>query len=409
MFSRTERQKLGVKKWINAGCRGTLQWATGIGKTNAAIIAIKSFLERNKNKIIVVTVPTEYLKLQWMQKLNKASIFHEVSVEIINSAIKKHDKVDFLIIDEVHRIPSETFYTVFRERDPSIVLGLSATFHRLDGKHELFRKYCPICDIITINEAVRNKWLSPHKEYKVLLEPDDIADYRYYNQQFNESFSFFNYDFELAMKCLTNIIYRRTYGKNMGMKPAEVDAIVFTWNRMLVARKKYVTDHPKKIEITRKILAARRDKKAITFSVTIKQAEKVGEGYLIHSGKTKKKNRITTAEFSRLSKGVINAAKSLDEGADIEGLNLAIILCNFSSQTQKTQRLGRVIRYEEGKEAEIFTLVIAGTNEEAWFNTSSAGKSYIEITELELEEVLAGREIDSVKREAVESDLLFRF
>ena len=216
-MDRTQRQVLGVKKWINAGCRGTLQWATGIGKTNAAIIAIKSFLERNKNKIIVVTVPTEYLKLQWMQKLNKASIFHEVSVEIINSAIKKHDKVDFLIIDEVHRIPSETFYTVFRERDPSIVLGLSATFHRLDGKHELLRKYCPICDIITINEAVRNKWLSPYKEYKVLLEPDDIADYRYYNQQFNESFSFFNYDFELAMKCLTNIIYRRTYGKNMGM------------------------------------------------------------------------------------------------------------------------------------------------------------------------------------------------
>lgn len=408
-MDRTQRQVLGVKKWINAGCRGTLQWATGIGKTNAAIIAIKSFLERNKNKIIVVTVPTEYLKLQWMQKLNKASIFHEVSVEIINSAIKKHDKVDFLIIDEVHRIPSETFYTVFRERDPSIVLGLSATFHRLDGKHELLRKYCPICDIITINEAVRNKWLSPYKEYKVLLEPDDIADYRYYNQQFNESFSFFNYDFELAMKCLTNIIYRRTYGKNMGMKPAEVDAIVFTWNRMLVARKKYVTDHPKKIEITKKILAARRDKKAITFSATIKQAERVGEGYLIHSGKTKKKNRITTAEFSRLSKGVINAAKSLDEGADIEGLNLAIILCNFSSQTQKTQRLGRVIRYEEGKEAEIFTLVIAGTNEEAWFNTSSAGKSYIEITELELEEVLAGREIDSIEKEAIESDLLFRF
>lgn len=70
---------------------------------------------------------------------------------------------------------------------------------------------------------------------------------------------------------------------------------------------------------------------------------------------------------------------------------------------------GRVIRYEEGKEAEIFTLVIAGTNEEAWFNTSSAGKSYIEITELELEEVLAGREIDSIEKEAVESDLLFRF
>ena len=43
-------------------------------------------------------------------------------------------------------------------------------------------------------------------------------------------------------------------------------------------------------------------------------------------------------EFAKLSTGVINTAKSLDEGADLSGLNLAIILSNSSSQTQKTQR-----------------------------------------------------------------------
>lgn len=408
-MTRSERQKLAVQKWISAGCRGTLSHPTGFGKTREALAAIKLFLSKNKGKTILIVVPTEYLKLQWMQELGKNNLFHEVTVEIVNSAIKKHEKVDFLVIDEVHRVPADTFFTVFKERDPSIVLGLSATFNRLDGKHELLRRYCPVCDVITINEAVNNKWLSSYREYKVVIEPEDIADYRYYNQQFNETFSFFNYDFQLAMKCLTNIIYRRTYGKGMGMKPAEVDAIVFTWNRMLVARKQYVMNHPKKIEITRKILDARPNKKAITFSATIKQAEAVGRGYLIHSGKTKKKNRITFEEFNRMPTGVINTAKSLNEGADLKGLSLAIILCNTSSQVEKTQRIGRVIRFEEGKEAEIFTLVIAGTNEEAWFNTSSAGKSYIEITELELEEVLAGREIDSIKKEAVESDLLFRF
>lgn len=408
-MTRSERQKLAVQKWISAGCRGTLSHPTGFGKTREALAAIKLFLSKNKGKTILIVVPTEYLKLQWMQELGKNNLFHEVTVEIINSAIKKHEKVDFLVIDEVHRVPADTFFTVFKERDPSIVLGLSATFNRLDGKHELLRRYCPVCDVITINEAVNNKWLSSYREYKVVIEPEDIADYRYYNQQFNETFSFFNYDFQLAMKCLTNIIYRRTYGKSMGMKPAEVDAIVFTWNRMLVARKQYVMNHPKKIEITRKILDARPNKKAITFSATIKQAEAVGRGYLIHSGKTKKKNRITFEEFNRMPTGVINTAKSLNEGADLKGLSLAIILCNTSSQVEKTQRIGRVIRFEEGKEAEIFTLVIAGTNEEAWFNTSSAGKNYIEITELELEEVLAGREIEATEREAVESDLLFRF
>ena len=51
-------------------------------------------------------------------------------------------------------------------------------------------------------------------------------------------------------------------------------------------------NHPLKIEITKKILDARPKCKAITFSATIKQAEQIGRGYLVHSGKTKKKNRM---------------------------------------------------------------------------------------------------------------------
>lgn len=70
---------------------------------------------------------------------------------------------------------------------------------------------------------------------------------------------------------------------------------------------------------------------------------------------------------------------------------------------------GRTIRYEENKEAEIFTLVIKGTMEEGWFQTSSSGKNYIEITEDELDEILKGKESENVIQEAHEVDMLFRF
>ena len=236
----------------------------------------------------------------------------------------------------------------------------------------------------------------------------DIQEYLNYNKQFIETFAVFEFNFEVAMKCLTNIIYRRTYGKKMGLSPQELDGIVFTWNRALKGRKSFVMNHPLKIEITKKILDSRPNSKAITFSATIKQAEQIGRGYLVHSGKTKKKNRLTMEDFSKLKTGVINTAKSLDEGSDIPGLNLAIILCNTSSATQKTQRVGRVIRYEEGKEAEIFTLVIKGTNEEGWYNTSSAGKNYIEISVSELDDILSGKETNYPEQVAKESDLLFR-
>ena len=84
------------------------------------------------------------------------------------------------------------------------------------------------------------------------------------------------------------------------------------------------------------------------------------------------------------------------------------MLCNTSSATSKTQRVGRVIRYEEGKEAEVFTLVIKGTVEENWFKTSNAGKSYIEISESELDEILSGKVSTNKIEEGEEMDLLFR-
>lgn len=274
-----------------------------------------------------------------MQELSKYGLFFDVKVEIINTAIKSAEKIDFLVLDEAHRVPADSFFAVFKQRNPSIVLGLSATFSRLDGRHTLLNQFCPICDIITVQEAIANKWLSPYKEYKVVLEVDDLDVYRQANRDFQNAFSCFNFEFDVAMKCMTNIIYRRSYGKAMGISAGELDAITFTWGRALKARKKFVMEHPKKVEIANQILAARTNSKAITFSATIKQAEKIETGYVIHSGKTKKKNSLTMAEFARLKRGVVNTAKSLDEGADVPGLNLAIILCNTSSSTQKTQRV----------------------------------------------------------------------
>lgn len=377
-------------------------------KTRAAILAIQRFFAKNPKGKVEVVVPTEHLKVQWMIELNKFNLVRNVSVEIINTAVKNKEKISFLILDEVHRIPAESFFEVFVQKNPIMVLGLSATFERLDGKHELLKQYCPIVDVITVKEAVLNKWLSPYKEYKVLLEVDDIAVYRQHNEDFLNAFSVFNFDFNLAMKCLTNIISRRAYAKYMKLSVAEIDAITYTWNRSLKARKDFVMNHPKKVEIANKILSYRYDKKAITFSATIKQAEKIKVGNVVHSGKTKKKNRVTIEEFNRIKCGCINTAKSLDEGADIRGLNLAIILCNTSSATQKTQRVGRVIRYEEGKEAEVFTLVIKGTNEEGWFQTSTNNQNYIEINEAELDLILSGKELPVVEQQAIATDFLFR-
>ncbi len=406
-MNRTERQNLGIQKWINAGCRGTLEWTTGTGKTYAALTAIKSFLTTNKNKIITVIVPTENLKVQWLDKLTKYNLFQYVNVEIINSAIKRNDKINFIILDEVHKIPTNTAISIFKKRNPDLILGLSATFNRLDGRHIWLNDLCPVIDTISVKEAVENNWLSTYREYKVLIEPDDIEVFNDYSLKFTEAFSIFNFDFKLAMSCVTDIVERRKYAKMLGITQSEMTAITFLWKNMLHERKAYIANHPKKLEIARKIIQNRPTSKIITFSSTIKQAELIGYGITVHSKKTKLQNKILINDFISKPSGVINTAKSLDEGIDIPDLNVAIILSNTSSKIQKTQRIGRVIRYEENKAAEIFNLILKGTNEENWFQKSTVNQKFIEINEKELEDVLLYIPTYKIEQEGKDLDSLF--
>lgn len=341
-------------------------------------------------------------------ELDKFGLGMYANVEVINSAVRVNEKVDLLVLDEAHRYGSDQFIQIFKVRKPNLILGLSATFHRLDDRHKIIEKFCPVIDTITVKEALKNGWLADYREYKVLVEVEDIHLYEQASYEFQDTFSVFNFDFALAMSCVTNIVQRRMYAKKMGIPAKEMDAIVFTWQRAMRARKDFIMNHSKKLEITRKILNARPYSKAITFSGTIKQAEKIGIGQTVHSGKTKKKNRMTIEEFSKETTGVLNTSKSLDEGADIPGLSLAVILTNSSSPTQKIQRVGRVIRFEEGKLAEVFTLVLKGTVEERWFENSSQFSSYIEIDESELEEILYGEGIEREEKDGRDVDELFR-
>ena len=68
----------------------------------------------------------------------------------------------------------------------------------------------------------------------------------------------------------------------------------------------------------------------------------------------------------------------------------------------------RVIRKEEGKQAEVFSLIIKSTMEESWFKKSSKNLASIEINEEELIALLKGEELVN-KQEKVQEPLQFLF
>ena len=76
----------------------------------------------------------------------------------------------------------------------------------------------------------------------------------------------------------------------------------------------------------------------------------------------------------------------------MKGLSVGIVLGIDSSKIKATQKLGRVIRKEGNKQAEMFNIIINGTIETQWFANSHKNRSYITIDEEGLYDVLAGKE-----------------
>lgn len=370
-------------------------------------------------------MPTEALQLQWKGILDSLGLGLNCDVQIINSVVTKNWNCDLLVLDECHRYNSDMFKQVFEKTKRILVLGLTATFERLDGKHIIMQKCCPVIDTINIGDALANGWVSSFTEYEVLIEVDDINNYREVNAEFNKHFEFFQYNFALAMSmCGENgykarIKYRDFLyqGKDERKKSEVLKSIMYhskAFNTALQARKAFINNHPKKLEIARKIIEARQDKKIITFANSITMADKLRNTSLnidneyTYSGKdSKKKGRVKIESFNEMKTGVLHTIRKADEGLDCKGLSVGIIYGTDSSTTKATQRLGRVIRKEEGKSAEVFNIIILDTVESKWFENSHKNSPVIRIDEEGLNKVLKYENPEPYKRKIL--DFTFRY
>lgn len=399
MLTRTNRQKLGIKKWIQANGKGTWCYSTGFGKTWTAVMLILKIIKVKPDAHILISVPTDVLQKQWMNEyIIKYNLIKNCEVKIINSIVRTTWNVDLLIIDEIHLTPTSTFGEIFNCVEYDMILGLTATLERLDGKEEFVKQYAPVIDIVSITESINNGWLSPYKEYLVLLDVD-LTEYNNLNQKFIGFFSQLNFDFNLAMRLSTNIIERNKYAKKLGIPSKTMTAICMGWMNCLQKRKKFIQNHPHKLEVARKILDARKDKKCITFCATIKDAEKLSQKneFVLHSKQSKKTNEQVISKFNQSSTGVLHSSKAANQGLDIKGLSVEIILSTDSSKITKTQRIGRTIRFEENKVAEVFTLVLKNTVDEKWY-ANSLSSNCIVINENQLDQVLNNESIQVRER-----------
>ena len=389
-LTRDERQEESLRAWLNHKGKGCVEGCTGYGKTRIGLNAIETVRKRYPTLSVIVVVPTDVLKNQWTKLLDERGLGLNCRVMIINTASKTMEKCDLLILDEIHKFAANQFSQVFKTVKYKLILGLTATIERLDGKHELLKQYCPVVDTVTIEVAKANGWVSDFTEYQVIITAEDIDNYRQYNKEFVSHFEYFNFDFNLAMSMIgqvglkNRLRYRDELCPN-GTKEdkskvlKEIMYHSMGFMHAMQNRKKFIYNHPQKIEVAQEIIKHRADRKIITFSANTTMAEAIGIGYVYTGKEGKKKNRITIEEFEKLDKGVINSCKLAIEGFDCPGLSVGIVLGVDSSATKAIQSTGRVVRKEGSKYSEMFTLVMENTVEEEWFRKSHPKGDYVTI------------------------------
>lgn len=406
-LTRDARQDEGIEHWKKAGGRATCLYPTGFGKTRVAMKIITRMLAKKADAKMIVIVPTDNLKEQWIKELIERELIQHVDVYVVNTAIKRELSCDLLIVDEVHMMVAESFSAIFHQVKYKLILCLTGTIDRLDGKEVMLQQYAPICDRITLDDAIKYEWVADYKQYRVMLDVD-LTEYAKWNTKFLHYFSFFEFDFNEAMKCVSGLNgYRYHYAKHKHKSPGEVTIAAMGFIKAMKARKSFIYDHLKKIEIADKIINARENAKIITFTKSVDHAKQICCGDIYHGKVSKKKKEKMLQSFNDADSGTLNSCQALNVGADVTGVDTIIILSGDSSSITKRQRIGRSIRKEGDKVAEVWHLVIKGTVEEEWFKKSSKDLKVVTLNEKQLDDFLTTGEF--TERRHKETNFLFRF
>lgn len=403
---RQERQLLGIDRWFKHQCKGIVFWATGVGKTYGASLAIQR-IERQREPNYVIAVPSFELKKQWEERLVKMfpkKVMDRIIIETAQTILFRGLKriTDVLIVDEIHEFSSEERIKVINGAliEYKAILGLTASAD--DKTFEAISNILPIVDVITEEEAREKGFIAEFIEYNLALSlsADELETYNHYSTIISENLPKFNNDLKLAQYCISGGIDKRTnkyyaasnwargFAHKRGWKP-DIDLrfevnrqINDLWNpnkilgyarKLMTAirsRKDLLNTCKSKYQATKELVDKFDKVKTIVFSESTDFADNVAElikkdhktvvyhsniktiirpsektGKPMKVGKLRLKKEAT--EFIRNGKArIIVTAKSLDKGFDVVDLRLGITSSGTSNPTQYKQRGGRVKRKE---------------------------------------------------------------
>lgn len=334
--------KLDAERTVRGHYRNLVVAATGTGKTVTSALDYKRFRRQHpgeKCRMLFVAHREEILKqsLYTFRAVLKDANFGEMfvggyrpenidhlfmSVQTFNAqgfADKTAaDFYDYIIVDEFHHAAAPTYQKLLKHYQPKLLLGLTATPERMDGKSILPYFDNRIAAEIRLPEAIDRKLLCPFQYFGV-TDTVDLTDLRWSAGGYDRN--------ELS----------RVYSLSGANAAKRADHIV----RTLM---KYVTDIG--------------EVKGLGFCVSIEHAQFMSDRFnqagipsMCLTGQSPDEER--DAAKQKLVSGEVRFIFVVDiynEGVDIPEVNTALFLRPTESLTIFLQQLGRGLRLSEGKE-----------------------------------------------------------
>jgi len=333
---------LDAERYAHNVWRNLVVAATGTGKTVVAAFDFKRYFEeKNKQaKLLFVAHRKEILKqaIGTFRGILRIPDFGELLVDNYEATRRDHlfcsvgmlssrklaeqvgrDFYDFIVVDEVHHGPSASYRSVFDSFNPEILLGLTATPERMDGRSVASDFHNRFAAEIRLPEALDEKLLCPFHYFGV-ADPVSLANDRFWSNG--------KYD----ATALENV-----YTGDDVEALRRVDLIADSLCR-------YEPDLNRV--------------RAIGFCVSVKHAEYMAEKFNARGikaaalvGKTDSTERQALLNDFRDGKiTVLFTRDVLNEGLDIPNINTVLFLRPTDSMTVFLQQLGRGLRHAPDKD-----------------------------------------------------------
>jgi superfamily II DNA or RNA helicase len=346
---------------------GVVVLPTGSGKTLVGIRAIAGC-----NTPALILVPTLDLLAQWKKQLKEAFSMEIGQLgggekKILPLTVSTYDsayihaetlgnRFGLLVFDEIHHLPAAGYRSIAEFSAAPYRLGLTATYEREDELHSDLNRLVGGKVYEKQVSELTGGHLSPYRIERIATTLT-AKERKEYEQQYSV---FLDYLKKTGMIMKSPQDFQKLVMKS-GRDPKA--------RKALLARNKardLAFNSSSKIDKLREILEIHKGDRVFIFTEHNRLVHKISREFLIPAitYRTPSKERNSILERFREGKyRAVVTSKVLDEGIDVPEANIGVIASGTGSKREYIQRLGRILRKKEGKEAVLYEIIAEETTE----------------------------------------------